>query len=78
MLGLCLGMVSDVNLSPGAGDVAQATVGLDSSPAALSLIPSVHINWAWWCRPVMLALRKRRQEDFQAKAILGMLSWRPA
>lgn len=58
------------SLTLGAGNVAWSVVCLLSLHAALSLIPGHHINWVWWYKPVILALRKWRQEDFQFKVIL--------
>lgn len=59
-----------LRLTLGAGNGAQSTVCLFSLHAALSLIPSNHINWAWRCKPAIRALRKWRQEDFQFKVTL--------
>jgi hypothetical protein len=31
-------------------------------------------SWAWWCMPIILALKKLRQEDHEFKASLGDLA----
>jgi hypothetical protein len=33
---------------------------------------------AWWCTPVMLALRRLRQEDHEFKASLGYIGEMPS
>lgn len=47
-------------LYSGAERVAQLVEGMYSM---LETPDSIHVNQAWWCRPVILALERWRQED---------------